>query len=239
MGATFKFWNRLDFIQQLAIGSAFVTGIIVVFTYLLSGGTHYVYVGLVLSTMLALVADRIRQYIFENDLKTQLARVISQVADLHFIGDSNTGIEWIERRCPGAAQVLNTVFLRQGEHLWRLSDESVKVLDLTAGRVLREGGRWHDLFVPSQRNVIEKFYQTLDAKQRDRYRATEISTEFPMTQITVMNFPDHREVLFGFGFVGGRHDDTKVFHSDDANTVSYFDAYFTQLSSKGVMVYPK
>jgi tripartite-type tricarboxylate transporter receptor subunit TctC len=57
MGQIFKSWKSLDSLQQIAIAGAVLTAIIGVFGYLLSGGTHYIYVGLVLTTMVALVGQ--------------------------------------------------------------------------------------------------------------------------------------------------------------------------------------
>jgi hypothetical protein len=231
-----KFWTRLDLIQQLSIGTVVITTIFGVVYYWMSGGTQHVYAVLALGTMFALASDRIRQYNFEKDVKDGLSSVVSSRAHLHFIGDSNAGIEWIARKSSGPVLIRNTVFLRRNDENFKLDNESISRLESAAKQALRDGCRWHDVFVASQRNVIDAFYNTLTPKERAGYKATEIPANIPLMQITVIRFKDDRgDVLFGFGFGDA---DTRVFHSDDTNTINYFDAYFREISKAGKVAYP-
>jgi|SRR5665213_413162 len=188
------------------------------------------YVSLVVTTTLAVIADRLARFISENRHLKELQSFNPTKHDLRYLGDGNAGIDWFCDNFSGAYAVRNTVFRPRHSNVSFMFEELDRFY-LAAQSLIGDGCTWYDLIVLDPDGETLAFREKLTDEQKKAHHVAVLDTTIPMFQMLILEYRhDKSAVLFGWGH--DPHSSSKVYLSTDSETTRFFRDYYELLRVK-------
>ncbi len=195
------------------------------------------YISLVVTTTLAVVADRIARFVSENRVMKELESFNPTKQDLHYIGDGNAGIDWFCENYSGVHVVRNTVF-RPAHSNVSFIFANLDKFNAVARLIIGPHCVWHDLVVIDTDGDAQKFHGSLSDQQKKSHHVVQLNGDTPLFQMLILEFGnDKSAVLFGWGFDANAG--SKVYSSTDNDTVRFFRDYYELLRTKHAATVPE
>ena len=192
------------------------------------------FITLTFAINIAFISDRTSRFRFENKTEKELARVISHMSDMQYLGDSETGARWFIKNYHGATRVINAVFNRSNALLQPRLSKLIPELTGTMKRAIEAQCSWTDVYLPSEEDTVLALHDSISVKHKSRHAMLRLECDIPLLQLILIEYSQDRSVtLFGWVFSGSKQ--SRVYKTEDPAAFNFFENYLDKLIEKSTI----